>query len=227
MDTKLQKILVEAFQANAIIGMHIDLQKSFGSAGQMPHFATADELANNLRKYGQQNIWVAYNDYDSGPIPPQEYQPLIRQRSLRHPIGQLSHDDNYAFEGVSPHDPDIIFSKKDNNALLNKKIAAYLDEQDPSLFIISGMHHDECIPETIAGIIRWQEKTKTPRPIIVAYDATDLPQSIRRPQDHFRSKVAEHFHSYYARNPRAGFRNSVYTASVSEIQDYLQPSMAA
>lgn len=188
MDKEPQILLTEAFRNNSAIGLHIDLQKCFGSSSE-PHFRKAETLASSLRDRGHHNIWITYNNYNSGPILPDKYKPVCVHPYSNKPRTKQSAPEE-AFETVTPKDPDIIFSKLDDNVFYNRRFRHYLEAKDPKALIISGMDWDACVESSVNGALRWRFGIQNKIRIFVVHDATDFQRSER-------TKSYEALHDYY------------------------------
>lgn len=160
MDPRLHRLINTAFRQNSLVGLYIDLQDNNGKTASLDKvFDNAATLANGFTQRGIPNkwaIWPLKSKIDKSVLS-RSYQDL-----------ELAPSDD--FRTVSPAPTDTVYMKYSSGLQENRKfISDYETTEDP-VFVLSGVHADQCISTSIMGILDRFYSAQ----IIIAHNAVNI-----------------------------------------------------
>lgn len=134
------KVLMDAWRENRLAAVHIDLQPRFAPSPELCDAVRT--LSRSLRSLNVENIWVAYA---SLYMEVRNGQTNVKDMK---PEGWTGHN---IMDGVGAYKDDTVIIKAHDSAFYSPSwpLHTHLQAGDKDTLLITGLHHDYCVGDTI------------------------------------------------------------------------------
>ncbi len=134
--------LRRAFEGARLAAVHVDLQTRFFNEKTMKAYPAVNEFAQEMRRVGVANHWVAYTGFwDVNPYRQFEQDYDARRLGLHRTIQALPDE--------------LVFEKNAVGAFDHKRsdLTACLKDRAVDTIMVTGVIHSACVMETIRGAL--------------------------------------------------------------------------